>query len=312
MMHLSPLEDVFGCRRSLGCDEMRADDSFADDRRIVDVMAQKLIRGRFLGRSLSRREVRGVVLVESRHAAGSRLQRHSHDHAYFNLNYGGTYSEQYGRRRRICRPGMLVFHPPGEVHAEEVGDIEIATLNVAVDSIWLQRLADLDTPLDRPAEFRGDAIAAAGRQILRELWQNDRDSALAIEGLTWEILAASGGNRTRTVDKRPPRWLHDARDLLDAHLGASISLRAIAAEAGVHPVYFAATFRHFFGCSVGEYHRRRRFQYARELLGRLDVPLAQIAVDAGFTDQSHLTHTFKRFTGMTPSRYRTFLGYKTR
>lgn len=33
-------------------------------------------------------------------------------------------------------------------------------------------------------------------------------------------------------------------------------------------------------------------------------------VDAGFTDQSHLTHTFAQFTAMTPGRYRTFLGYK--
>jgi AraC family transcriptional regulator len=275
-------------------------------------MAPKLTRGRFLGRSLNRREVGGVVLIESRHAAGSRLPRHSHDHAYFCLNYGGIYTEQYGRRRRICRPGMLVFHPPGEVHAEEVGDSEIATLNVAVDGTWLQRLADFDTPLDRPSEFRGDAIAAAGQQILRELRRSDHDSALAIEGLTWEILAACGGHGARAVGKSLPRWLRNARDLLDAHLGASSSLRAIAAEAGVHPVYFAATFRRFFGCSVGEYQRRRRFQHARKLLARPDVPLAQIALEAGFTDQSHLTHTFKRYTGTTPSRYRTFLGYKPR
>ena len=207
---------------------------------------------------------------------------------------------------------MLVFHPPGEVHAEEVGESEIATLNVAVDSTWLQRLADFDTPLDRAAEFRGDAIAAAGQQILRELRRSDHDSALAIEGLTWEILAACGGHGTRAVDKTLPRWLRDARDLLDAHVGASSSLRAIAAEAGVHPVYFAATFRRFFGCSLGEYQRRRRFQHARRLLARPNVPLAQIAVESGFTDQSHLTHTFKRYTGMTPSRYRTFLGYKPR
>jgi AraC family transcriptional regulator len=42
------------------------------------------------------------------------------------------------------------------------------------------------------------------------------------------------------------------------------------------------------------------------------IPLALVAAEAGFADQSHLTRTFKRFTGMTPGRYRTFLLFKTR
>ncbi|MCU1278299.1 MAG: DNA-binding protein, AraC-type [bacterium] len=273
-------------------------------------MSPKLLQGRFFGRALNRRDVDDLVLVESRHAAGSRLPRHCHERAYFCLNHGGTYTEHYGRRRRVCRPGMLVFHPPGECHAED-HDSDVTSLNVELNSVWLRRIAECAGPLDRPAEFGGDDIAAAGLQILHELRQGDRDSALAIEGLAWEILAASAGHRARFADRRMPRWLSDARDLLDTYLGESISLRAVAAEAGVHPVHFAATFRRFFGCSVGEYHRRRRFQYARQQLTRPDVPLAQIAVDAGFADQSHLTRTFKRLTGMTPSRYRTFLGFKT-
>ncbi len=71
----------------------------------------------------------------------------------------------------------------------------------------------------------------------------------------------------------------------------------------------AASLEH--GCSVGEYVRRRRLEYVRRKLVDLELPLAQIAIDAGFADQSHLTRIFKRFTGMTPGRYRTFLRFKT-
>jgi AraC-like DNA-binding protein len=39
--------------------------------------------------------------------------------------------------------------------------------------------------------------------------------------------------------------------------------------------------------------------------------LAQVAIDAGFSDQSHLNRVFRRFTGMTPGQYRTFLSSKT-
>jgi len=274
-------------------------------------MTSALPRGRFLGRTVKRRQLDELVLIESRHPAGSRLPRHSHEHAYFCVNYGGAYVEQYGRRRRRCRSPMLVFHPPGESHAEE-HDSEVATLNVELSGSWLRRIAEFSAPLDQPAEFAGDAVVASGLRILQEFKRNETDSALAIEALTWEILAASANTRMRLVDARAPRWIRDARDLLDAHIGEPTSLRAIAADAGVHPVHFAATFRRFLGCSVGEYSRRRRFEYARRKLEDLELPLSEVAAEAGFSDQSHLTRTFKRLAGITPNQYRTFLAFKTR
>lgn len=254
-----------------------------------------------------RRDIGDLSLVESHHAAGSRLPRHSHDCAYFCLNFGGTYLESYGRRRRRCCTGMLVFHPPGECHEEECHS-DVSSLNVELDGTWLRRVAEFVAPLEQPAEFGGDDIAAAAAEILRELRRDDRDSALAVEGLTFEILAACAERRP-TIDERAPRWLRDAGDLLHAQPDA-VSLRALAGEAGVHPVHFAATFRRFAGCSVGEYQRRRRFQRAREMLAERELTLTQVAVRAGFADQSHFTRIFKRFTGMTPSDYRTFLAFK--
>src|SRR5437763_13107581 len=126
----------------------------------------RVLGARFFGRAYARREVGDLVLVESHHAAGSRLPRHSHERAYFCLNFGGSYSESYGRRRRDCRSGMLVFHPPGECHAEDHHSV-VASLNVELGGAWLRRIAELVAPLDQPAEFGGDDIAAAGAEILR-------------------------------------------------------------------------------------------------------------------------------------------------
>lgn len=270
----------------------------------------KLLKGRFFGSARTRRQVGELALIESHHDAGSRLPRHSHEHAYFCLNFGGTYVEQYGRQRRTCRTGMVVFHPPGECHAED-HESAVASLNVELERSWLRRVAEIARPLDQPAEFFADDIAAAGAEILRELHRDDPDSALAIEALTWEILIASARQPAHRLDTRAPRWLRRACDALDAQPTKSVSLRAIAAEADVHPVHFAATFRRFLGCSVGQYQRRQRFEYACRLLRRRDLSLADVAVDAGFADQSHFTRTFKRLTGTTPKAYRTFLAFKT-
>jgi len=283
-------------------------------------MPRPLEGGRFYGATLQKRCVSGLVLVDSLHPADSRLPRHAHERAYFCLNRGGTYVEHYGRRTRTCQKGMLTFHPPGEVHTEAHGAESVRSFNVELGPEWLSHVLECAGPLDRPAEFRGDAVAEAGFQLFREFDRADDDSALAIESLTLEILARTSGGRDAAADTDGPRWLRDARDLLDTCLHAPVTLRTLAQEAGVHPVYFAAIFRRVHRASVGEYVRRRRLEYARRKLVDPEIPLSEIAVEAGFTDQSHFTRTFKRFTGVTPGQYRaslatllpTFLPFKTR
>jgi AraC-like DNA-binding protein len=52
---------------------------------------------------------------------------------------------------------------------------------------------------------------------------------------------------------------------------------------------------------------RRRLEWAKTLMRTTNRPLATIAQDAGFVDQSHLTSMFRRETGVTPGRYRAAL-----
>jgi AraC family transcriptional regulator len=72
----------------------------------------------------------------------------------------------------------------------------------------------------------------------------------------------------------------------------------------VHPVTLARAFRRSFGCTVGEYLRRLRIERATEQLAGGDTPLAEIALAAGFADQSHFSNVFRRRTGMSPSAFR--------
>ena len=268
--------------------------------------------GAFYGRTLRKRSIGDLVFVDSFHPASSRLPRHTHERAYFCLNHGGTYAEEYGRRRRVCQPGMLVVHPPGEAHSETHGNAPVLSFNVEVGWKWMTRLIEFAQPLDEPAEFRDDEVTAAGLRLFREFSRPiDEDSLLAMESLTWEILAASVIRKGLAADTKAPHWLTHARDLVDARLNEPPSLRSLAQEVRVHPVHFAATFRRFYGCSVGEYFRRRRLERARRMLADKQLPLSQIALDAGFADQSHFTRTFKRFTGLAPVQYRTFLAFKT-
>ena len=63
-------------------------------------------------------------------------------------------------------------------------------------------------------------------------------------------------------------------------------------------------FRARFGVSVGTYVRRERIRWASRALRNTDAPIAEIALQAGFADQSHFTRTFVRHMGVSPGRYR--------
>ena len=83
-----------------------------------------------------------------------------------------------------------------------------------------------------------------------------------------------------------------------------VDLRALAAEAAVHPAHLTRVFRRFRGRSIGDEVAALRVQHACRLLTAGDVPLTDVAAACGFADQSHLTRVFSAHTGTTPARYR--------
>ena len=87
-----------------------------------------------------------------------------------------------------------------------------------------------------------------------------------------------------------------------------LSLAEIAAQVGVHYVHLSRQFHKYNRCTVGELIRRRRVQYACHLLAHSRTPLAEIALACGFSDQSHLSFLFKRYMGLSPSKYRSLAG----
>lgn len=238
-----------------------------------------------------------------------RIPRHMHERAYLSFVRGGSFSERMGRRSRFCAPGMFLITPPGDPHTEDMNRVPVVSLNVEFGPTWLATLVEHGFPLDHPTEGRFMEVFSAGSRILDELRHHDADSALAIECVTWELLVGIASHRL-PVERAEPRWMRHAREEVDFAMQPP-SLASIAQRAGVHPVHFATTFRRLHGCSLGEYSRRRRLIAACALLREHKLSLSQIAQRAGFTDQAHFTRTLKRFTGMTPREYRTFLAFKT-
>jgi AraC family transcriptional regulator len=93
-------------------------------------------------------------------------------------------------------------------------------------------------------------------------------------------------------------------DYIEANLGGDVGLNALSAASGLSVSHFVRQFKLATGQSPHQFVLHRRVDRAKRLLGRADESIAQIAFVCGFSNQEHLTHTFKRLTGGTPALYR--------
>jgi AraC family transcriptional regulator len=249
-------------------------------------------------------EVSGFILTETHHAAGLILPRHDHAGANLNFVVGGSLRETFGRRDAECCPGSVVVKPPGEAHGNHYGEAGAHCLVLEVTSARLETTRPFADLFNRSDHYRYPGISSLLRQIYQEMRSPDRASPLVIEGLTLQLLGTATREGSRTRISSPPRWLRRVVERLHARPTEAHSLADLAAEAGVHPSYLTRVFRSCFGKSVGGYLRSTRLEEAARDLSNTAKPLAQVAVDAGFYDQSHFSRAFKARYRMTPGEYR--------
>jgi AraC family transcriptional regulator len=102
----------------------------------------------------------------------------------------------------------------------------------------------------------------------------------------------------------PHRTLSRVVEFIEAHLSDDLSLREIADVTGMSPSYFLTMFKRATGLAPHQYLIGKRIERARVLLTETRLPIADIATQTGFADQSHLTRMMRRYTGLTPRRLR--------
>jgi AraC-like DNA-binding protein len=93
-------------------------------------------------------------------------------------------------------------------------------------------------------------------------------------------------------------------EYIDAHLQENIALGVLAGIAQLSVHHFARAFRRTLGIPPHNYIVQRRVEHVHQMLRNTDLPLSEIAIVAGFVDQSHLARHFRRITGVSPSMAR--------
>jgi AraC family transcriptional regulator len=217
------------------------------------------------------------------------------------------------RVHRLQVPGDLKVVPAGYSRTWEIA---APTSKLVVDlSPWFVReIADeMGIPGNRTAiapqlHLTDKRIEHIGWALLEELESGDSLGQLYAESLgsalAVRLLRRSAPVTLTRVTGLPKRRLRRVCDYIREHISAALSLNELAGIAGLGSSHFKMQFRESTGMPVHQYVIAARVEHALELLVRTSAPVADVALQAGFSNQSHLSRHLRRLHGVTPAALR--------
>jgi len=195
--------------------------------------------------------------------------------------------------------GLIVFDHRGRlVKADTQAEMSLSTMGIDLNGSPRLRIEALDASDSK----------AAGNARLPD-WLDPK----------WIEPIMEGGERLGTVVEVPDRLyrrallrqsglpsykLRRAMDFIHSRIDQPIVLEQIAAAVALSPFHFHREFKRSTGMTPHRYIVQVRMERAKALLSGSDMPLAEVAAQVGFADQSHFSSTFRRTTSMTPRSYR--------
>jgi AraC-like DNA-binding protein len=200
----------------------------------------------------------------------------------------------------VAAVGSVVLKDPELLHRNRFGDdgsviVSVILPNAAVDALGYRASALHDWRWQHagPAALSGLRLASALR----------RADGRAVEECLHDLLGGFLSHPPGAATPAPER-LRRIRDRLHEEPDPPPSVRELAAAEGMHPVSLGRAFRRAFGCSITRYRQRVRAGLVARALAAGGEALAGIALDGGFSDQSHMNRVFRRELGVPPGTYR--------
>ncbi len=259
---------------------------------------------RYQETATSKLQLRGLTLAIASYEIHQKVPNHSHENAFLCMALRGVCTEIYGRKVRVFKPSVLSFLPAGNVHSLEFHNTGMHSFSIEIAPLLAQRAREYSLNLDTSIHCQGGLLTLLYKKAYAEFVRMDDVAPLVIEGLVLEMLAEVSREQTKGVVDRSPRWLKQALELIHEQFAKSLTLSDISDAVGVHPVHLSRVFRKHHRCTIGDYIRRLRIEYASRQILTSKATLVEIATAVGFSDQSHFSRIFKRVIGVTPTEYR--------
>lgn len=227
-----------------------------------------------------------------------RLSDHSHTNPYLLLHLMGRCRDDCDDGRSEIDGPAAIFYPAGSAHEMEVGARGLATIIIEFDPAWLRRLPVNRKLFDRPRKWLGGRTGRRATALAHAWLRHEAHDRLfvATEAFLTSLPSPEPDSATS------PAWLPRMRAAVATD--EPPDLDALADRFGVSRPWLTRAYRSRYGEGIGETVRRHRAERAVFLLECSDLPLATVAADTAFCDQSHMNRALKLLLGMTPAEIR--------
>lgn len=253
------------------------------------------------------------------HASFSRqvFSRHSHDCYALGVIEKGALAFRYLHRDHEAARGDINLVVPGECHDGHAAGSGGWTYRMFYLSVDLVRDAARELDRDLP-DFRTGVLQ--DKDLARDIRQThlclsipqacvlEKESRLLLLLTSWIHRHAEGG-KSPVNPENEPIAVRRCKEYLHAHQAETPQLTDLAKAAGLSPYHLLRVFARATGQTPHAYLTQLRVDRSKTLLST-SAPLADIACECGFADQSHLTRLFRRQFGLTPGAYRKILQNK--
>lgn len=255
------------------------------------------------------------IEVRFSHYSQNAFLKHAHEaYSVGIIRQGQTCFTQYGPPKRQIQVGRndIVLINPGEVHAcNPLPNCVLTYYMLYIDPDLMQEVLNpilfsqagsfsFHAPLVQdPVLFKGLSrlCAVLFQQTSRLEIESSLFELLTELALQYGIVQVQAAEPSTTT-----HLLQKSRQYLMDHLTQEVHLQELADLCRVSPYYFLRTFRNTFGLPPHSYQLQQRINLAKRLLAK-GKSIAEVALEAGFADQSHFTRKFKTLVGATPHQY---------
>ncbi|MEM7554754.1 MAG: AraC family transcriptional regulator [Cyanobacteria bacterium P01_A01_bin.84] len=221
-------------------------------------------------------------------------------------------------RQEILVPGSTAIIPAGVIH-RSAWKKQTQCMVMAIKPLCLERLAQEVNSSDNIELIPHFAISedpliwGIGLSLKEKLAKGEFGNNLYIDQLTTTLAlhllykyCVKKPKISNHADGLTKRQLQIAIEYIHTHLHQDINLSDIAQTVDMSQYYFSRLFKKSMGISPYQYVMQQRIEKVKKLLNDRKNPLtiAQVALECGFANQSHLTKYFRRIAGVTPKVYR--------
>jgi AraC family transcriptional regulator len=236
------------------------------------------------------RQYSGAVVRRVIDRSHTGVPEHAHDWPVISVFVIGSYLNETEAGRRFISTPSVVFYHAGAAHRNTVGADGFEQLEIEFDPSWLGRSFLPVAPVRRWGG--GDAI-----RLSHSLMQACRSEEALRESLRRGLMG-----RDTEIPRERPDWLLAVERRLRED--PAITVKDLAREVRRHPSWLGYAYRRATGEGLRSTAARLRAERAACLLRETDQPLAHVALEAGFCDQSHLNRTLHRVLGRSPAAVR--------